>query len=35
MYFVEKTKGTNYLKQFDYPLFVAVIMLSAIGLIAL
>lgn len=35
MYFVEKTKGTNYLKQYDYPLFVAVLLLSAIGLIAL
>ena len=35
MYYVEKTKGTNYLKQFDYPLFVAVLILSAIGLVAL
>jgi len=35
MYFVEKTKGTNYLKQFDYPLFVAVLLLTAIGLVAL
>lgn len=35
MYFVEKTKGTNYLKQFDYSLFVAVLLLSTIGLIAL
>jgi rod shape determining protein RodA len=35
MYFVEKTKGTNYLKQFDYPLFVAILLLSAIGLVAL
>lgn len=35
MYFVEKTKGTNYLKQFDYPLLVAVIILSVIGLGAL
>lgn len=35
MYFVEKTKGTNYFKQFDYPLFIAVLLLSAIGLIAL
>jgi len=35
MYFVEKTKGTNYLKQFDYPLLVAVLILSVIGLGAL
>lgn len=35
MYYVEKTKGTNYLKSFDYPLFVAVLLLSVIGLIAL
>jgi len=35
MYYVEKTKGTNYLKKFDYPLFAAVLMLSVIGLIAL
>ncbi len=35
MYFVEKTKGTNYLKQFDYPLFVAILLLTAIGLVAL
>lgn len=34
MYFVEKTKGTNYLRQFDYPLFVAVLLLSVIGIIA-
>ncbi len=35
MYFVEKTKGINYAKQFDYPLFAAVLLLSAIGLVAL
>jgi rod shape determining protein RodA len=35
MYFVEKTKGINYAKQFDYPLFAAVLFLSAIGLVAL
>ncbi len=32
MYFVEKTKGTNYVKQFDYLLFVAVLLLSFIGI---
>lgn len=35
MYYVEKTKGTNYFKQFDYPLFVAVLLLSFIGIVAL
>lgn len=35
MYFVEKTKGVNYLKHFDYILFISVLMLSAIGLIVL
>lgn len=35
MYFVEKTKGTNYLKQFDYLLFISVLILSAIGILAL
>lgn len=35
MYFVEKTKGINYLKQFDYPLFAAILLLSAIGIIVL
>ncbi len=35
MYFVEKTKGTNYLKQFDYPLFAAILMLSLIGIVVL
>lgn len=35
MYFVEKTKGINYVKQFDYPLFVAVLLLSLIGILAL
>ena len=33
MYFVEKTKGINLLKNFDYPLFLAVLMLSSIGLL--
>ncbi len=35
MYYVEKTKGTDYFKQFDYPLFAAVLLLSAYGIIAL
>lgn len=35
MYFVEKTKDINYLKQFDYPLFVAVLLLSLIGIAVL
>lgn len=32
MYFVEKTKGTNFIRQFDYPLFLAVFILSLIGI---
>lgn len=35
MYYVEKTKGTNYLKQFDYPLLVAVLLLSFLGIAVL
>lgn len=35
MYFVEKTKGINFAKRFDYILFLAVILLSAIGLAVL
>ncbi len=35
MYYVEKTKGTDYFKQFDYPLFAAVLLLSVYGIIAL
>ncbi len=35
MYSVEKTKGINYFRQFDYPLFIGVLALSAIGLVAL
>ncbi len=35
MYFVEKTKDINYFKQFDYPLFVAVLILSFIGIAVL
>lgn len=32
MYFVEKTKGINYVKQFDFLLFAAVLLLSFIGI---
>lgn len=32
MYFVEKTKSINYIKQFDYLLFAAVLLLSIIGI---
>ena len=35
MYFVEKTKGTNYVKQFDYLLFAAILLLSVIGIAVL
>lgn len=35
MYFVEKTKGTNFIRQFDYPLFTAVFILSLIGIAVL
>ena len=35
MYFVEKTKGTNFIKQFDYLLFLSVILLSTIGIVVL
>lgn len=35
MYFVEKTKSINYVKQFDYLLFTAVLILSFIGIVAL
>ncbi|MCR4434572.1 MAG: rod shape-determining protein RodA [Clostridiales bacterium] len=35
MYSVEKTKSYNYVKQFDYALFVAVLILSIIGLFVL
>lgn len=35
MYYVEKTKNLNYLKQFDYLLFIIVLILSAIGMLAL
>ena len=35
MYFVEKTKGNNYFKKFDYILFGAILILSFIGIAAL
>ena len=35
MYFVEETKGINYLKQFDYILFICVLSLTVIGLVVL
>ena len=35
MYFVEKTKGTDYFRQFDYPLFAAILILSFIGIAVL
>lgn len=35
MYFVEKTKGTNYMKQFDYLLFAAILLLSVVGIAVL
>ncbi|NMA33124.1 MAG: rod shape-determining protein RodA [Clostridiaceae bacterium] len=35
MYYVEKTKGTDYLRQFDYMLFFSVILMSLYGVIAL
>jgi len=35
MYFVEKSKGVNYIKHFDYILFISVLILSAVGLVVL
>lgn len=35
MYFIEKTNDTNYFKQFDYLLFISIIILSIIGLVVL
>ncbi|HOJ09384.1 MAG TPA: FtsW/RodA/SpoVE family cell cycle protein [Clostridiales bacterium] len=35
MYFVEETKGVNYIKQFDYFLFTCVIVLTITGLVVL
>lgn len=34
MYFVEKTKGINKVKRFDYILFIAVILVTSIGIVA-
>lgn len=34
MYFVEKTKGINLVKRFDYILFISVLLLTGIGLVA-
>lgn len=35
MYFVEKTKGINFWKQFDYTIFITVLLISGFGLIVL
>lgn len=35
MNFVEKTKSINYIKQFDYMLFAAVLLLSSVGILVL
>ncbi len=35
MYYVEKTKGTNFIKQFDFPLFISILVLSMIGITVL
>ena len=35
MYSVEKTRGFNYFKQYDYTLFIAVLILSIIGIVVL
>lgn len=35
MYFVEKTKGINFFKHYDYSLFIAVLLLTAIGIVVL
>ena len=35
MYFVEETKGVNFLKQFDYILFFSVLLLTMTGLVVL
>ena len=35
MYSVQKTKGTNFIKQFDFPLFASVFLLSLIGIVVL
>ncbi|MCX8130122.1 MAG: rod shape-determining protein RodA [Clostridia bacterium] len=35
MYFVEKTRGLNYFRYYDYVLFISVLLLSGIGMVAL
>ncbi|NLH96776.1 MAG: rod shape-determining protein RodA [Clostridiaceae bacterium] len=35
MFYVEKTKGTDYLRQFDYMLFASVILMSLYGIVSL
>lgn len=35
MYFVEKTKGINYWKQFDYTIFIIILLISSFGLLVL
>ncbi|MDF2524014.1 MAG: rod shape-determining protein RodA [Clostridiales bacterium] len=35
MYFVEKTKGINFWKQFDYTIFILVLLITSFGLIVL
>jgi len=35
MYYVEKTKGINFIKHFDFPLFIAVLAISILGIIVL
>ena len=35
MYFVEKIKGTDYFRQFDYVLFLSILALSVIGIVVL
>jgi len=35
MFYVEKTKGTDYLRQFDYMLFISVILMSLYGVVSL
>lgn len=35
MYSVEKTRGMNFWKQFDYPIFITVLILSIIGIIVI
>jgi rod shape determining protein RodA len=35
MYYVEKTKGINFIKQFDFPMFISILALATIGIIVL